>query len=282
MKRQIFLVFSILFCTICVIAQTSNEEQNGINQLNFFRMELEKYDEPQVILDKILAYETSLFANENYKNFSEETKLILENMLFLEKLKAQVKLVGEDKSKRNKLKENTNTQIQKTADLISAKKNSNEMPNKWILTNQGDLISFSLQFATLSQAIKSGLEVKTYYEDALKQDPKMSFALVNLGMWYYYVPGIAGGDKQKTYDFVEKAVTDAKNDSELYFAKIIYSQTLFEQEKFDLAKTELEQAKKLCPESVNIKFMEKLNNAGISYIEYSANPKKYDKKLKSQ
>jgi hypothetical protein len=26
--------------------------------------------------------------------------------------------------------------------------------------------------------------------------------------------------------------------------------------------------------------MEKLNNQGISWIEYSANPKKYDKKLK--
>ena len=43
--------------------------------------------------------------------------------------------------------------------------------------------------------------------------------------------------------------------------------------------SELEQAKTLCPESQNIKFMEKLNNAGISYIDYSGNPKKYDKKL---
>ena len=86
----------------------------------------------------------------------------------------------------------------------------------------------------------------------------MPFALVNLGMWYYYVPGIAGGDKQKTYDFVKKSVTDATNDSELYFAKIIYSQTLFEQEKFEESKTELEQAKTLCPESQNIKFMDTL------------------------
>ena len=33
-------------------------------------------------------------------------------------------------------------------------------------------------------------------------------------------------------------------------------------------------------ESLNIKLMEKLNNQGISWIEYSANPKKYEKKLK--
>ena len=247
--------------------------------MNFFRMELEKYSKPQEILDKVSDYETSLFANENYKNFSEETKLILENMLFLEKLKNQVKLIENDKTAKNQLKAETQNQIKKTADFINSLNSSGKTPNKWLLVNQGDLISFSLQFASLSEAIKSGLEVKTYYEDALKQDDKMSFALVNLGMWYYYVPGIAGGDKQKTYDFVKKSVTDATNDSELYFAKIIYSQTLFEQEKFEESKTELEQAKTLCPESQNIKFMEKLNNAGISYIDYSGNPKKYDKKL---
>lgn len=247
--------------------------------MNFFRMELEKYSNPQEILDKVSDYETSLFANENYKNFSEETKLILENMLFLEKLKNQVKLIENDKTAKNQLKAETQNQIKKTADFINSLNSNGKTPNKWLLVNQGDLISFSLQFATLSEAIKSGLEVKTYYEDALKQDEKMTFALVNLGMWYYYVPGIAGGDKQKTYDFVKKSVTDATNDSELYFAKIIYSQTLFEQGKFEESKTELEQAKKLCSESQNIKFMEKLNNAGISYIDYSGNPKKYDKKL---
>ena len=154
------------------------------------------------------------------------------------------------------------------------------MPNKWLLVNQGDLISFSLQFATLSEAIKSGLEVKTYYEEALLQDEKMPFALVNLGMWYYYVPGIAGGDKQKTYEFVKQSVENATTPSEEYFTKIVYSQVLFELDKKAEAKTLLEEAKSLCPESQSISLMEKLNNLGISWIEYSGNPKKYDKKLK--
>ena len=279
MNKRIFILFCLIFSTIFVFSQGSKSEENAINDMNFFRMELEKYSKPQEILDKVSDYETSLFANENYKNFSEETKLILENMLFLEKLKNQVKLIENDKTAKNQLKAETQNQIKKTADFINSLNSSGKTPNKWLLVNQGDLISFSLQFASLSEAIKSGLEVKTYYEQALVQDPKMSFALINLGMWYYYVPGIAGGDKQKTYDFVKKSVTDATNDSELYFAKIIYSQTLFEQEKFEESKTELEQAKTLCPESQNIKFMEKLNNAGISYIDYSGNPKKYDKKL---
>jgi hypothetical protein len=279
MNKRIFILFCLIFCTIFAFAQSSKSEENAINDMNFFRMELEKYSNPQEILDKVSDYETSLFANENYKNFSEETKLILENMLFLEKLKNQVKLIENDKTAKNQLKAETQNQIKKTADYINSLNSNEKTANKWLLVNQGDLISFSLQFASLSEAIKSGLEVKTYYEDALKQDEKMSFALVNLGMWYYYVPGIAGGDKQKTYDFVKKSVTDATNDSELYFAKIIYSQTLFEQGNFEESKTELEQAKKLCSESQNIKFMEKLNNAGISYIDYSGNPKKYDKKL---
>ena len=280
MNKRFFLTICLIFCTIISFAQVTKSEETAINQLNNFRMELEKYDNPQVILDKVLEYQTSLLAQEEYKNFSEETKLILENMLFLEKLKNQVKLIENDKDAKNKLKIETQNQIKKTADFINSLNSSGKTPNKWLLVNQGDLISFSLQFASLSEAIKSGLEVKTYYEDALKQDDKMTFALVNLGMWYYYVPGIAGGDKQKTYEFVKKSVENTRTSSEEYFSKIIYSQVIFELDKKDEAKTLLEEAKSLCPESQSISLMEKLNKLGISWIEYSANPKKYDKKLK--
>ena len=280
MNKRIFLTIFLIFSTIFIFAQVSKTEENAIHQLNNFRMELEKYENPQVILDKVLDYQTSLLAQEEYKSYSEETKLILENMLFLEKLKSQVKLIENDKTAKNQLKAETQNQIKKTADSINSAKSNGKIPNKWLLVNQGDLISFSLQFATLSEAIKSGLEVKTYYEDALLQDEKMPFALVNLGMWYYYVPGIAGGDKQKTYEFVKKSVENATNPSEEYFTKIIYSQVLFELDKKAEAKTLLEEAKSLCPESQSISLMEKLNNLGISWIEYSGNPKKYDKKLK--
>lgn len=280
MNKRFFLTICLIFCTIISFAQVTKSEETAINQLNNFRMELEKYDNPQVILDKVLEYQTSLLAQEEYKNFSEETKLILDNMLFLEKLKNQVKLIESDKDAKNKLKTETQNQIKKTADFINLSKSNGKTPNKWLLVNQGDLISFSLQFTSLSEAIKSGLEVKTYYEDVLLQDDKMTFALVNLGMWYYYVPGIAGGDKQKTYEFVKKSVENARTSSEEYFSKIIYSQVIFELDKKDEAKTLLEEAKSLCPESQSISLMEKLNKLGISWIEYSANPKKYDKKLK--
>ena len=280
MNKRIFLTIFLIFSTIFIFAQVSKTEENAIHQLNNFRMELEKYENPQVILDKVLDYQTSLLAQEEYKSYSEETKLILENMLFLEKLKSQVKLIENDKTAKNQLKAETQNQIKKTADSINSSKSNGKLPNKWLLVNQGDLISFSLQFATLSEAIKSGLEVKTYYEDALLQDEKMPFALVNLGMWYYYVPGIAGGDKQKTYEFVKQSVENATTPSEEYFTKIVYSQVLFELDKKAEAKTLLEEAKSLCPESQSISLMEKLNNLGISWIEYSGNPKKYDKKLK--
>ena len=279
MNKRIFLTICLIFSTIFTFAQVSKSEENSIHKLNNFRMELEKYENPQVILDKVLDYEKSLLAQEENKNFSEETKLILENMLFLEKLKSQVKLMENDKTAKNQLKVETQNQIKKTSDLINSTKANGKTPNKWLLVNQGDLISFSLQFATLSEAIKSGLEVKTYYEDALLQYDKMPFALVNLGMWYYYVPGIAGGDKQKTYEFVKKSVENATTPSEEYFTKIIYSQVLFELDKKDEANTLLEEAKSLCPESQSISLMEKLNNLGISWIEFSGNPKKYDKKL---
>ena len=219
MNKKFFLTICLTFCVLFTFAQVSKTEENAIHKLNNLRMELEKYENPQVILDKVLDYQSSLLAQEEYKNFSEETKLILENMLFLEKLKSQVKLIENDKTAKNQLKAETQNQIKKTADSINSAKSNGKIPNKWLLVNQGDLISFSLQFATLSEAIKSGLEVKTYYEDALLQDEKMPFALVNLGMWYYYVPGIAGGDKQKTYEFVKQSVENATTPSEEYFTK---------------------------------------------------------------
>lgn len=279
MKRFFLIIFFVIL-SVFIYAEPSSNEEKAINQFNDFRMELEQFSEPNLILEKISNYEQNLYLQKEFQEFSSETKLILENMIFLEKVKNQVKLIENDKTAKKALKEKFSLQIDKTAKTILDLQNSNKIPSKWLFTNQGDLISFSLQFATLTQAIKSGLEVKTYYEQAINQDATMSFALVNLGMWYYYVPSIAGGDKEKTYQFAKKAVDSAKTLSEEYFSKIIYSQILFERENFQEAKKVLQEAKKISPNSIAIQTMEKLNNAGISWIEYSTNPKKYEKLLK--
>ena len=260
-------------------AQVSESDEHVIQQTNIFRMELEKIEDPQVILDKVSEYKTSLFTQEN--NFSEETKHILETMLFIEIVKNKVKLIENDKTAKNQFKAETQTQIKKTEDYINTLKSNGKTPNKWLLLNQADLISMSLQSASISEVIQFGLKIKTYYEEALLQDEKMTFALINLGLWYYYIPGIAGGDKQKTYDLVKKSLENATVINEEYFAKIIYAQVLFELDKKAEAKTLLEEAKSLCPGSQTISLMEKLNNLGISWIDYSGNPQKYDKKLKN-
>lgn len=278
--KRIFLTIFFVILSVFIYAEPSSNEEKAINHFNDFRMELEQFSEPKLILEKISNYEQNLYSQKEFQDFSSETKLILENMIFLEKVKNQVKLIENDKTAKKALKEKFSLQIDKTAKTILDLQNSNKIPSKWLFTNQGDLISFSLQFATLTQAIKSGLEVKTYYEQAINQDATMSFALVNLGMWYYYVPSIAGGDKEKTYQYLKKAVDSAKTLSEEYFSKIIYSQILFERENFQEAKKVLQEAKKICPNSIAIQTMEKLNNAGISWIEYSTNPKKYEKILK--
>lgn len=279
MKRFFLIIFFVIL-SVFIYAEPSSNEEKAINHFNDFRMELEQFSEPNLILEKISNYEQNLYSQKEFQDFSSETKLILENMIFLEKVKNQVKLIENDKTAKKSLKEKFSLQVDKTAKTILDLQNSNKIPSKWLFTNQGDLISFSLQFATLAQAIKSGLEVKTYYEQAIIQDATMAFALVNLGMWYYYVPSIAGGDKEKTYQFAKKAVDSAKTLSEEYFSKIIYSQILFERENFQEAKKVLQEAKKICPNSIAIQTMEKLNNAGISWIEYSTNPKKYEKILK--
>lgn len=279
MYKRILILICLIFSTMLSFAQVSESDEHVIQQTNIFRMELEKIEDPQVILDKVSEYKTSLFTQEN--NFSEETKHILETMLFIEIVKNKVKLIENDKTAKNQFKAETQTQIKKTEDYINTLKSNGKTPNKWLLLNQADLISMSLQSASISEVIQFGLKIKTYYEEALLQDEKMTFALINLGLWYYYIPGIAGGDKQKTYDLVKKSLENATVINEEYFAKIIYAQVLFELDKKAEAKTLLEEAKSLCPGSQTISLMEKLNNLGISWIDYSGNPQKYDKKLKN-
>ena len=279
MYKRILILICLIFSTMLSFAQVSESDEHVIQQTNIFRMELEKIEDPQVILDKVSEYKTSLFTQEN--NFSEETKHILETMLFIEIVKNKVKLIENDKTAKNQFKAETETQIKKTEDYINTLKSNGKTPNKWLLLNQADLISMSLQSASISEVIQFGLKIKTYYEEALLQDEKMTFALINLGLWYYYIPGIAGGDKQKTYDLVKKSLENATVINEEYFAKIIYAQVLFELDKKAEAKTLLEEAKSLCPGSQTISLMEKLNNLGISWIDYSGNPQKYDKKLKN-
>lgn len=278
MYKRILILICLIFSTMLSFAQVSESDEHVIQQTNIFRMELEKIEDPQVILDKVSEYKTSLFTQEN--NFSEETKHILETMLFIEIVKNKVKLIENDKTAKNQFKAETQTQIKKTEDYINTLNSNGKTPNKWLLLNQADLISMSLQSASISEVIQFGLKIKTYYEEALLQDEKMTFALINLGLWYYYIPGIAGGDKQKTYDLVKKSLENATVINEEYFAKIIYAQVLFELDKKAEAKTLLEEAKSLCPGSQTISLMEKLNNLGISWIDYSGNPQKYDKKLK--
>ena len=279
MYKRILILICLIFSTMLSFAQVSESDEHVIQQMNIFRMELEKIEDPQVILDKVSEYKTSLFTQE--ENFSEETKHILETMLFIEIVKNKVKLIENDKTAKNQFKAETQTQIKKTEDFINTLKSNGKTPNKWLLLSQADLISMSLQSASISEAIQFGLKIKTYYEEALLQDEKMTFALINLGLWYYYIPGIAGGDKQKTYDFVKKSLEYATVINEEYFAKIIYAQVLFELDKKAEAKTFLEEGKRLCPGSQTISLMEKLNNLGISWIDYSGNPQKYDKKLKN-
>ena len=279
MYKRILILICLIFSTMLSFAQVSESDEHVIQQTNILRMELEKIEDPQVIFDKVSEYKTSLFTQEN--NFSEETKHILETMLFIEIVKNKVKLIENDKTAKNQFKAETETQIKKTEDYINTLKSNGKTPNKWLLLNQADLISMSLQSASISEVIQFGLKIKTYYEEALLQDEKMTFALINLGLWYYYIPGIAGGDKQKTYDLVKKSLENATVINEEYFAKIIYAQVLFELDKKAEAKTLLEEAKSLCPGSQTISLMEKLNNLGISWIDYSGNPQKYDKKLKN-
>ena len=116
--KRIFLTIFFVILSVFIYAEPSSNEEKAINHFNDFRMELEQFSEPKLILEKISNYEQNLYSQKEFQDFSSETKLILENMIFLEKVKNQVKLIENDKTAKKALKEKFSLQIDKTAKML--------------------------------------------------------------------------------------------------------------------------------------------------------------------
>ncbi len=160
------------------------------------------------------------------------------------------------------------------------KAHKKEAHSKWLYTTAGDILSCCMQFLPIPTAMNEGLTIKRYYDCGVKADPDMVFCLINIAQWYFYAPVVNGGGKGKARRALEHAVDSARNDAELYYAKVLLSQVLFEEKKFERAAALLDEADSLLPNSRTVRNYRRINGIGHSYFDYTVNRRKIDAKLR--
>lgn len=245
-----------------------------INDLQQLRMEMKAYDSVEEAVKKIDAYEENLLASPSYNELGDEAKLLLESIIVWERYNWLYEL-----DPKSKDLEKIMVDLQKklkdwveTAEDISP----------WGYCVAADITSSTLQYLSMGDAMKEGLNVKKYYEEALEEDDDMCWALMNLAQWYFHAPGFAGGGKKKSLTYFEKAVSEAETDSEKFFSLVFLSQGLFENNRKDECKAVLAKLDTIVPNSTYVEFIKKLNEADFSLYYYVVNREKVEKELNKQ
>ena len=222
---------------------------------------------------KMDALKADLIKERVLKNQNTEEELIVENMIHLERYN----YMYEKDMKSAELKPFILAQY----DKINAYKDSNPDLNysPWFILSSGDVINSSMQFIPQATAIKMGLREKDEYDKVVKENPKISFALINSALWYYFAPAIGGGSKSIAKDEFKNAVEYAQCDYERFYSRVFLSQIYYDEGKKDECKTLLDECDKILSGNVYIPFIRMLNNAGYSLLYYTTNREKVDKKL---
>ena len=268
LKNKILTFFVIFMISSFLVAEENSHNQifeQNISDFMTLRMNLASCEKPELALKKIDEYCNKNFSGKDYESFSEEEKLVFENFKILEKFNYQIQIPGEEKN----VEKMVTAQYEKAKSYLS--KNKKQTLNKWFYSTAADLLSCHLNFASVSTILSDGLNVKKYYEKALLQDENLSYALTNLGQWYYFSPGIGGGSKTEALKCFEKALKVCKTDAETYFAKIFLSQILFDKsETKERAISLLNEADSFVPGGSYISKIKKINSAGYSLLKYNA------------
>lgn len=267
MKKMNIKAVFILFCMLLPTQVFSNNilSQNGqklIDELWQIRFNTSISSKNEATLE---IYD--IFEKENAEKIAklpEDEKLVLENLIIMERYNCVGGFPGEKKEERKTFGEQ-----RKKIEKFVKSKDKNEI-NKYLFLTYGDIISYYMSFS-LGDVIRYGLSVKPQYEKSLQQDENFSPGMINLGKWYYHVPVLFGGSKNKTAQLFEKAVNCAKNDAELYFALIDYSQILFEQNQKEESAKVLERAFEIAPNSAYLRLIQEQNEQNISLYTYNKN-----------
>ncbi|MGN0728166.1 tetratricopeptide repeat protein [Treponema sp.] len=271
-KNKAALICIFIFLAPFSFAQEiSRNAQSLIDSFFNLRMNLSVYEESDT--ESIIA-EIERFGESNADKIgmlSEQEKIILENFSVMEKYNYLYKLPGQAKIQHEIL----GSQLEKIEAFL--KQNSSSQLSAYFYCTQADVTSCYMGYS-IGDVLKYGASVKVLYEKALGLSPEFSYALTNIGQWYYFSPKIAGGSKKKTLSCFEKARENAATEAQKYFADIFLSQILFENGESEKCRALLDEALSFCPESTYVKKIIAINQSGLSLYEYNRKKSPLDEK----
>ena len=263
LKKKFIALFLAVFSFGFFQAQELSENAKILID-DFFnlRMNLSVYDENDT---ESIIFTIENFPKENEEKISlcnEQEKIILEKFFVMEKYNYLYEKPGQAKIQHELL----GKQLEKIEQFI--KEHNGIFLNEYFYCTQADVTSCYMGYS-IGDVLKYGASVKPLYEKALEANPNFSYALTNIGQWYYFAPKIAGGSKKKTLTYFEKAKANAATSAQKYFADIFLSQLLFENKQFEKCRELLDEAQSFCPQSNYIKKIRRANETGLSIYEYN-------------
>lgn len=255
MKRiLLFSVFTLFFISMNAQTTISKAGKDLIDNFQQLRMELTEFqDNKEKAVELLQAYKNK----EDLTSLNEEENLIFESFYISE----YYNYTWNDKANDEFLKNAFLSQIEKNEAFIEKNK-GNVSATLYILT--ADCFSCYMSYNPVAGAMKYGLKVRKYYENAIELEKDNSFGLTHLAQWFFWAPGINGGSKKKALANFKAAVDYAKTDAENFYALIFYSQMIFENGSKEEAASLLQQAKNIYPSSTYITELEYWNNRGYS------------------
>ena len=273
--KKIFLTVTLALLCITAAFSARNlsvSEQKAIDDMMMFRFETSLLT-PEETIKAIDEYQKAFLVEASVNHYSEETILVVEDYLVLEKFGCLEEIKPDHPEMEPLLK----AQTEKNEQWF--KKHEKEEKNSWLYCAYAGLISNYLRYQNIFTKMSKGLLVKDYLETALEQMPNMAFAQMGLALWYFYAPAISGGSVNKAINYYAEAVSSARNDAELFTAVYYQSQCFFYKDRKDEYKEAMNTLKKLLPENRKVNLLERLNDAGYNIFDYQEDRAKIYKKL---
>lgn len=272
MKKNIIFILFFSFISVCIFSKSFTTLQlNLIDQIFDFRINLRTYKTADECINSFDDFENQIYSSVEYKNGSEEFCLTVENLL----VNAKYNCMYEKTLHNENAKKLILNQYEKTSSF-----NENHKNYSYIYAcSSYDVINNSMQFLSQTKAIKYGLDEKKDYDDFISQNIEDGNLYMSAALWYKFAPAIGGGSFSTAKKYLLHAKEIAKNTYEKYYITIHCSQICFEEKNYDESKKYLSEVEKILPNTRYVKYIEKLNENGISLFYYINNREKVEKKI---
>lgn len=273
-KKSFLVCLVFIFLTSFLFAQNLTEEENSLIQKTLdARLKTRLYHNEDDAIEYMKDFKKSLEASGELNNISEQAVLIIDNMINIE--------IYNYMYQKDMHSENLKPFITSQYDKIVAFQKNNSVAefSPWFYFSSGDIINSSMQFLSQGTAIKLGLQEKDDYDEVLKENPTLSFGLINAALWYFFAPSIGGGSKKTAFSYFERSLKSAACDYEKFYSRIYLSQLLFEEKDFEACEKLLKECDEILPENVYTAFIRLINKNNYSLLFYTNNREKVEKKL---